>query len=123
MTLPTRPDFELKSLTIICVDRWRSGAFYEEVLGAVELPGDLGCKWYRLGSFTITLSPGALGRLPDDPEHPMTMLWLEVDDLEAARRHFDHHQVEILQPSDEQMMTIADPDGLPIEIWERIDEE
>ena len=89
-------------------------------MGAVVIPGDLGCKWYRLGSFTINLMPGAVGRHPVESGRPMTMLWLEVSDLAAADEHFVRHGVEVLQPLDGQMMTIADPDGLPIEVWERL---
>ena len=48
----------------------------------------------------------------------MTVLWLEVDDLEAAARLFARDQVEVIQPSDGQFMMIADPDGLMIEAWQ-----
>jgi hypothetical protein len=37
-----KPTFQVKALTIVCSDRWRSDRFYKEVLGAVALPGDLG---------------------------------------------------------------------------------
>jgi hypothetical protein len=52
-------------------------------------------------------------------EDPLNMLYLEVDDLEVARRHFDRHKVAVIMPSDGQMIIIADPDGLPIEVWQR----
>jgi hypothetical protein len=52
------------------------------------------------------------------PEHAMPVLWLEVDDLEAAIQHFDRHKVEIVHPSDGQFLMIADPDGLVIEVWQ-----
>jgi hypothetical protein len=32
---------------------------------------------------------------------------------------FGRHQVEVFVPSDGQMMIVADPDGLPIEVWQR----
>ena len=115
----SKPALEVKALTVVCTDPWRSDRFYTEVLGAVALPGDLGCRWYRLGSFTVTLMPNAVERSPAKfGEHTMTMLYLEVDDLEAARRHFAQHQVEVIVPSDGQMIVIADPDGLPIEVWQ-----
>jgi catechol-2,3-dioxygenase len=112
--------FEVRALTIVCADRWRADRFYREVLGAIALPGDLGCRWYRLGSFTITLVPNADGPSPAKfGEHPLNMLYLEVDDLQAAQRHFVRHDVRIIQSSDGQQMIIADPDGLPIEVWQR----
>ena len=115
-----KPSFQVKALTIVCTDRWRSDRFYREVLGAVDLSEDIGCRWYKLGSFTITLMPNANKRSPATfGEHTMTMLYLEVDDLEAAASHFARHQVEVIMPSDGQMMIIADPDGLPIEVWRR----
>jgi len=114
------PSFQVKAVTIVCSDDSRSDRFYREVLGAVVLPGEITCRWYRLGSFTITLMPNAEGRSPADfGQHPMTMLYLEVDDLEAARKQFARHKVEVVVPSDGQMMIVADPDGLPIEVWQR----
>ncbi len=68
--------------------------------------------------------PNAEGPSPANfGDHPMTMLWLEVDDLENALEHFTSHQVEIVQPSDGQMTIIADPDGLPIEVWQRLSDD
>jgi predicted enzyme related to lactoylglutathione lyase len=48
----------------------------------------------------------------------MPILWLEVDDLEAAERRFAERGVEVIQPSDGQFMMVADPDGLVIEVWQ-----
>jgi catechol-2,3-dioxygenase len=113
-----KPSFDVRALSLVCSDRWRSHHFYAEVLGAVALPGEGLCLWYRLGSFTITLVPNASGRSPARfGEHPLNMLFLEVDDLEMAIAHFERHKVEVVTPSDGQMMVIADPDGLPIEVW------
>ena len=79
-----RPSFEVKALTIVCTDRWRSDRFYTEVLGAVALAGEIGCRWYQLGSFTITLMPNAAGPSPANfGEHSLNMLYLEVEDLES----------------------------------------
>ncbi len=119
-----KPSFQVKALTVVCSDRWRSHSFYTEVLGAVVLPRDITCKWYRLGTLTLTLMPNGEGRSPACfGEHPLFMLYLEVDDLETARAHFARHKVEVIQPCDGQMMIIADPDGLPIEVWQRQAEE
>jgi hypothetical protein len=51
----------------------------------------------------------------------MNLLFLEVDDLESASRHFAWQNVEVIQPSDGQQMIIVDPDGLPIDVWQRGD--
>ncbi len=48
----------------------------------------------------------------------MTMLWPEVDDLGIAERLFARNRVEVVQPSDGQLMLIADPDGLVIGVWQ-----
>jgi catechol-2,3-dioxygenase len=118
-----KPSFHVKALTIVCTDRWRSDQFYTEVLGAVALDGEITCRWYQLGSFTITVMSNAVERTPADfGQHPMMMLYLEVDDLELAEGHFARHKVEVIVPSDGQMMIIADPDGLPIEIWQHEDD-
>jgi catechol 2,3-dioxygenase-like lactoylglutathione lyase family enzyme len=112
--------FRSKALTVACTDLDRSRRFYEGVLGASPDPRDgYGCPWYRLGDWSITLMPNAAERSPSSfPDHAMTVLWLEVDDLEAAGRLFARDQVEVVQPSDGQFMMIADPDGLMIEVWQ-----
>jgi catechol 2,3-dioxygenase-like lactoylglutathione lyase family enzyme len=112
--------FRPKALTPACTDLDCFRHFYEDVLGASPDPRDsLGCPWYRLGAWLINLMPYAVGRSPSSfPDHAMTILWLEVDDLEAAVRLFARNQVEVVQPSDGQFMMIADPDGLIIEVWQ-----
>ncbi len=112
--------FRPKALTVACTDLDRSRRFYEEVLGASPDPSDgYGCPWYRLGALYITLMPNAAERSPSSfPDHAMTILWLEVDDLGAAERLFARNQVEVVQPSDGLFMMIADPDGLMIEVWQ-----
>jgi catechol 2,3-dioxygenase-like lactoylglutathione lyase family enzyme len=112
--------FRPKALTIACTDLARSRRFYEDVLGVSPDPREgYGCPWYRLGAWSITLMPNATERSPSSfPDHAMTILWLEVDDLEAAERLFARNQVEVVQPSDGRFMMIADPDGLMIEVWQ-----
>ena len=84
------PRFQLYALTVACTDKARSAAFYEGVLGAQPLRGDNGMEGhYRLSSLTIALLPNAT--LPSPalfPDHAMTTLWLETDDLEAAHTLF-----------------------------------
>lgn len=111
--------FRPKALTVVCTDLDRSRRFYEDVLGATLDPRDgYGCAWYRFGEWYVTLMPNAAEPSPSSfPAHAMTILWLEVDDLEAAEQHFARHQVRVVRPSDGQFMMIADPDGLMIEVW------
>jgi catechol 2,3-dioxygenase-like lactoylglutathione lyase family enzyme len=114
--------FRVKALTIACTDHRRSERFYRDVLGATTFPTHdpgYGCPWLKLGTLAITLMPNATERSPAEfPTHAMPILWLEVDDLEAAARMFAEHQVEVITPSDDQFMQIADPDGLVIEVWQ-----
>ncbi len=115
------PTFRLKALTVACSDLRRSQRFYEHVLGAVpDRREGFGCPWYRLGDVLVTLMPNAAERNPASfPAHAMTIPWLlEVDDLKAAEDLFSRERVEVVQPSDGRCMSIADPDGLLIEIWQ-----
>jgi catechol 2,3-dioxygenase-like lactoylglutathione lyase family enzyme len=109
-----------RALTVACTDLAKSVAFYENVLGATPLPNDQGtCRWYRLGGIDITLLANAEQRSTASfPTHAMAMLWLEVDDLEAATKAFTDRDVEIVDEGDGQFITIADPDGIVIEVWE-----
>lgn len=119
--------FRFRALTIACTDHRRSEQFYRDVLGAETMPTDdpgYGCPWLRLGTLAITLMPNAEARSPAEfPMHAMPILWLEVDDLDAAAAHFARHGVEVIDPSDGQFMQIADPDGLVIEVWQSAPEE
>ncbi len=110
--------FRPKALTIACTDLARSRRFHEEVLGASLDPRDgSGCPWYWLGSWSITLMPNAAERSPAGfPTHAMPILWLEVDDLDAAARRFARYDVDVVTSSDGLFMLIADPDGLVIEV-------
>ncbi|HKB03064.1 MAG TPA: VOC family protein [Gemmataceae bacterium] len=116
--------FRCKALTIACTDRRRSERFYTSVLGAtaVKTPDDIGCPWFRLGSFVFTLMPNAARPTPAAfPDHAMFLPWLEVDDLAAARKRFARAKVTVVQSHPESMV-IADPDGLLIEVWQTTDE-
>jgi O-acetyl-ADP-ribose deacetylase (regulator of RNase III)/catechol 2,3-dioxygenase-like lactoylglutathione lyase family enzyme len=114
------PALRLRALTIACTDLERSVHFYETVLGAMVIPNDVGTnRWYRLGSIDITLLPNATENSPATfPTHAMTMLWLEVDDLSLAIKHFSAHGVPVIDEGDGQFMMVTDPDGLVIEVWE-----
>jgi catechol 2,3-dioxygenase-like lactoylglutathione lyase family enzyme len=114
--------FRGKAITISCTDAERSAAFYRGVLGASPLPGDgFGCQWYRLGELVFSIMPNAEAATPASfPRDAMAMLWLEVDDLSAAHRRLIDAGVRVVDaPEDRQCLTIADPDGLLIEVWKR----
>jgi catechol 2,3-dioxygenase-like lactoylglutathione lyase family enzyme len=108
------------ALTIACTDADRSEAFYRDVLGARPDPRDgYGCRWFKLGDFSINLLHNAALRTPAEfPTHAMPILWIETDDLRNAADTFARQGVAIVQPSDGQSMMIADPDGLVIEVWQ-----
>ncbi len=119
------PVFSGRSVTIACTDRERSERFYVDVLGAALIPGDgYGCRWYRLGSLTISVMPNAEHKSPATfPEHAMPVLWLEVDDIKLAHEYFKKAATPIIQaPDDDMFMLITDPDGLVIEIWQQEDD-
>ena len=113
--------FRATSLSIFCTDADRSDRFYREVLGAIREPRDgYGCKWYRLGTVSFSLVPNASAASPAKfPNDAMPALRLEVDDVRAVHAHLVKHGVTIIQPpEDRTQMIIADPDGLPIEVWQ-----
>jgi catechol 2,3-dioxygenase-like lactoylglutathione lyase family enzyme len=107
-------------VTIACTDQKRSERFYEGVLGAKRLPGDgYGCSWFQLGALTFNLMPNAAEPSPAEfPAHAMPILWLEVDDLDAAHRHLKRREAPILELHEGQFLMAADPDGLLIEVWQ-----
>ena len=113
--------FHGRSITIACTDKARSVRFYQELLGA-EPPPDAegcGCPWFRLGALTFSLLPNASEPCPVRfPAHAGTMLWLEVDDLRAARDHLAAHGVPVENYHEGECMYITDPDGLLIEVWQ-----
>lgn len=112
--------FRGEAITIACTDKDRSLHFYQNVLGATRDPRDegYGCPWLRLGALTICLLPNASEPCPVKfPEHAGTMLWLETDDLNAAREHLVANGVPVIAWHDGESMIVTDPDGLLIEIW------
>lgn len=118
----SKSKIRLRAITIACTDARRSAEFYT-MLGASPLPTDNNIgDWFRLGEIDITLLPNAASKTPASfPVHAMMMLWLEVDNLAETAKRLADHGVEILDEGDGQFMMVADPDGLPIEIWESDD--
>ncbi len=117
--MPKRPSFRGKSVTIVCTDLDRSQNFYSELLGAVPTTLDPGtCRWLQLGALTLSLMPNAEERTPAEfPTHAMPMLWLEVDDVAAAREFLATNGAPV-EEIDDHVFLVADPDGLLIEVWQ-----
>ena len=115
-----KPTFSVYALTIACSDVKQSERFYHTILGAERIPTDNGIGWwYRLGALEVNLLPNASEPSPAEfPTHAMPILWLEVDDLNAAAERFARYGVRVISPSDGQFMQVADPDGLVIEVWQ-----
>jgi catechol 2,3-dioxygenase-like lactoylglutathione lyase family enzyme len=108
------------AVTIACTDLKASERFYVEGLGATPDPRDgCGCRWYKLGPLLLSLMHNATAKSPALlPEHAMAMLWVEVDDLESCARRLDRLRAPVLHPSDGNYMMVADPDGIPVEVWQ-----
>jgi catechol-2,3-dioxygenase len=63
--------------------------------------------------------PGAAAPSPAEyMTHAAYMLWLEVDDLAAARKRLARYEVPVVEDHGESLV-IADPDGLLIEVWQK----
>lgn len=119
-------EFRSVAVTISCTDQRRSEGFYEGVLGARRIVGDgVGCSWFHLGSLILTLMPNAAHTHPATfPDDAQSLLWLEVDNLEAAEQHLRQNDVAIAEYHAGEFLLCEDPDGLLIEIWEsRPDDE
>ena len=108
-------------ITIACTDAEKSDWFYREVLGArLEQHDGYGCRWYTIGSLAFNLMPNAAEHSPASlPRHAMPIFWFETDDLSAARERVIQNGIHIVDGNDQSLM-VKDPDGLVIEIWQRI---
>jgi glyoxylase I family protein len=119
-------------VAIICADYARSKAFYVEVLGLPVL-----AEHYRAQRDSYKLDLGLpdggqieLFSFPSPPPRPsrpeaqgLRHLAFAVDDVEAARAHLVSHGVAV-EPTRVDEFTgrrftfFADPDGLPLELYE-----
>jgi len=120
-------------IAIICSDYQKSKQFYSEVLG-LTIKQEVfreARKSYKLdleiaGQYQIELFS-----FPDPPPRPsrpeatgLRHLAFEVDDVEQAARHIQSHNIPI-EPirvdefTDKRFTFFADPDGLPIEFYEK----
>jgi len=120
-------------IAIICSDYQRSKHFYSEILGlkivrevyrearqSYKLDLEVGNQ-YQIELFSF---PNPSGR-PSRPEAAgLRHLAFEVDDVEAAAAHissFNIHveAIRIDEFTGKRFTFLADPDGLPIEFYER----
>lgn len=120
-------------IAIICSDYNRSKAFYTDVLGlsVIREVYREERKSYKLdlslnGSYVIELFsfPDPPARVSRPEAAGLRHLAFEVDDLEAALTYLRSQQV-VAEPvrvdeyTGKKFSFIADPDGLPIEFYER----
>ncbi|MDX2004832.1 MAG: VOC family protein [Meiothermus sp.] len=122
---------KLHHVAIICRDYHRSKRFYVEVLGLTPIR-----EVYRAEreSYKLDLQVGGsqleLFSFPDPPPRPsrpeasgLRHLAFAVEDIERVIAHLERHQVEVepvrLDPHTGKRFTFfADPDGLPLEVYE-----
>jgi len=119
-------------IAIICSDYQRSKRFYTEVLGFTIVR-----EVYRKerDSYKLDLEVNGLYQIelfsfPNPParaSHPeaagLRHLAFEVDDMDIAVKHIEAHDITV-EPiridefTDKRYTFFADPDGLPIELYE-----
>jgi glyoxylase I family protein len=120
-------------IAIICSDYEKSKQFYSEVLGL-----NIVREVYRAERDSYKLDLEVAGQyqielfsFPDPPPRPscpeatgLRHLAFEVDDIEEATRHIQSHSISI-EPvridefTGKRFTFFADPDGLPIEFYEK----
>jgi len=120
-------------IAIICSDYQTSKQFYTEVLG-FEIVREVYRK--ERDSYKLDLNVGGLYQIelfsfpnpPTRPSHPeaagLRHLAFEVDDIEIAIKHIQSFGV-VTEPirvdefTGKRFTFFADPDGLPLELYER----
>ncbi len=120
-------------IAIICSNYQRSKHFYSEVLG-LKIIQEVFRK--ERNSFKLDMEVAGqyqieLFSFPDPPARPsrpeaagLRHLAFEVDDIELAVAHIGHHHiaaepVRIDEYTGKKFTFFADPDGLPIEFYEK----
>ena len=120
-------------IAIICSDYQKSKHFYSEVLG-LNIKQEVFRKErnsYKLDLEVAGLYQIELFSFPDPPARPsrpeaagLRHIAFEVDDVEEAARHIQSHHI-FIEPiridefTGKRFTFFADPDGLPIEFYER----
>jgi glyoxylase I family protein len=120
-------------IAIICSDYQRSKQFYSEVLG-LKIAQEVFRKErnsYKLDLEVAGLYQIELFSFPNPPARPsrpeaagLRHIAFEIDDIEEAVRHIQSHNI-FIEPvrvdefTGKRFTFFADPDGLPIEFYER----
>jgi glyoxylase I family protein len=120
-------------VAVICSDYERSKRFYVEVLG-LEVLAEAYRKARRSYKLDLRLPDGTqveLFRFPDPPPRPsypeacgLRHLAFAVADLDAAVEHLQEHgvavePVRVDECTGKRFTFFADPDGLPLELYEQ----
>jgi glyoxylase I family protein len=120
-------------IAIICSDYQKSKQFYSEVLG-LTIKQEVFRKErnsYKLDLEVAGLYQIELFSFPDPPARPsrpeaagLRHIAFEVDDIEEAVRHIQSHEmfiepIRVDEFTGKRFTFFADPDGLPIELYEK----
>ena len=120
-------------VAIICSDYARSRAFYTTILG-LEIVAEVHRRERASHKLDLRLPDGTqveLFSFPDPPRRPsypeacgLRHLALEVGDIEQAIAELERHgvnvePVRIDEYTGKRFTFFADPDGLPLELYER----
>ena len=120
-------------VAVICSDYERSKRFYTEVLG-LEVVNEVYREARRSYKLDLRLPDGTqveLFSFPDPPPRPsypeacgLRHLAFAVADLDAAVTHLRQHcvavePVRVDEYTGKRFTFFADPDGLPVELYER----
>lgn len=124
---------KIHHIAIICSNYKKSKEFYVDILGLKIIN-----ETYRKGrdSYKLDLSVGENGQIelfsfpkaPERPSYPeargLRHLAFEVDDIEKeikelARRNITVEPVRIDEITNKKFTFFSDPDGLPIELYEK----
>lgn len=118
-------------VAVICSEYERSKRFYVEVLG-LEVVAEVYRAARRSHKLDLKLPDGTqieLFSYPDPPPRPsypeacgLRHLAFSVEDLDAAVRHLEGVEVEPVRVDEytgKRFTFFADPDGLPLELYEQ----
>lgn len=120
-------------IAIICTDYQQSKQFYTDVLGLTKVREVYRAERqsYKLDLEVAGLYQIELFSFPEPPARPsrpeaagLRHLAFEVDDVEAAINHVNAHGVtaepiRVDEFTGKRFTFLADPDGLPIEFYEK----
>ncbi len=124
---------KIHHIAVICSDYERSKKFYTEVLGLTVIRETLReeRQSYKLdlalnGEYIIELF--SFPNTPKRPTRPEALglrhLAFEVNEIDETIKHLEYHNIEV-EPvrvdeiTGKRFTFIADPDGLPVEFYEK----